>query len=245
MKQTILITGGTGKIGRQLVKHFAQKGHMVVFTGRHKDRIASLESECNNVVGICVDFSANTAIDTITGELSQRNLQVTSLINCARDLDALRVEPDGSILSQQWHAEYQIDVVVPYMLSMALSKTGHLKRVVNIASMYGIQSFNPHLYDNDCNPALQYACAKAALIHLTKCLAVLLANKNITVNCISYGGVEGRVSEAFKHRYAQLCPLKRMMTDIETIPAADYLIDGGDNYITGQNIVVDGGWGIW
>ena len=71
------------------------------------------------------------------------------------------------------------------------------------------------------------------------------APQKIAVNCVTYGGVEGRVDEAFKKRYAALCPMERMMRDDETVGAVDFLLSEKAAYITGQNIVVDGGWSIW
>ena len=78
-----------------------------------------------------------------------------------------------------------------------------------------------------------------------KCLAVQFAPEKIAVNCVTYGGVEGRVDEGFKKRYAALCPMERMMKDDETVGSVDFLLSDKAVYITGQNIVVDGGWGIW
>ena len=112
--------------------------------------------------------------------------------------------------------------------------------------MYGMNAFNPNLYGEGAfRPPLQYACAKAALIHLTKCLAVQFAPQKIAVNCVTYGGVEGRVDDEFKKRYAKLCPMGRMMSADETVGAVDFLLSDKAAYMTGQNIVVDGGWGVW
>jgi hypothetical protein len=172
-------------------------------------------------------------------------VEASALVNNARDLAALGVEDDGTVPGANWLAEYRIDVVLPYQLTLALAKKGTLRKVVNVSSMYGMNSFNPHLYEGPFRPPLQYACAKAALIHLTKCLAVQFAPQKIAVNCVTYGGVEGRVDDGFKKRYAALCPMERMMKDDETVGSVDFLLSEKAAYITGQNIVVDGGWSIW
>lgn len=87
--------------------------------------------------------------------------------------------------------------------------------------------------------------AKAALIHLTKDLAVRFRDRGIFVNAVSYGGVEGRVDDAFKRRFEPLTPLRRMMKPEETIPAVEFLVEEESEYMTGQNIVVDGGRTVW
>ena len=245
MKDAILITGGTGKIGSKLVEHFHAQGRTVVFTSRSDENIAKTVVGREGMIGIKVDFRDERAVETIVSALDEKGVEVSALVNNARDLAALGVEEDGTVPADNWLAEYRIDVVLPYQLTLALAKKGALRQVVNVSSMYGMNSFNPHLYEGPFRPPLQYACAKAALIHLTKCLAVQFAPQKIAVNCVTYGGVEGRVDDSFKKRYAALCPMGRMMTDGETVGSVDFLLSEKAVYITGQNIVVDGGWGIW
>ena len=245
MKDAILITGGTGKIGSKLVEHFHAQGRTVAFTSRSDENIAKTVAGREGIIGIKVDFRDERAAETIVSALDENGVEVSALVNNARDLAALGVEADGTVPADNWLAEYRIDVVLPYQLAVALAKRGGMKKVVNISSMYGMNSFNPNLYDGPFRPPLQYACAKAALIHLTKCLAVQFAPQKIAVNCVTYGGVEGRVDEAFKKRYAALCPMERMMKDDETVGSVDFLLSEKAAYITGQNIVVDGGWSIW
>ena len=245
MNEAVLITGGTGKIGSRLVEHFHSLGRTVVFTSRSDENIARTVAGRGNLHGIKVDFRDVQAADTVVAALDRLGIGEVSLVNNARDLAALGVDEDGTVPADNWLAEYRIDVVLPYQLAVALAKRGGLKKVVNVSSMYGMNAFNPHLYDGPFRPPLQDACAKAALIHLTKCLAVQFAPQKIAVNCVTYGGVEGRVDEAFKKRYAALCPMERMMSDDETVGSVDFLLSEKAAYITGQNIVVDGGWGIW
>ena len=245
MNGAILITGGTGKIGSQLVEHFHAQGRTVVFTSRSDENIAKTVAGREGLFGVKVDFRDGQAVETIISALDRLGIGVAELVNNARDLAALGVAEDGTVSADNWIAEYRIDVVLPYQLTLALAKRGGLRKVVNVSSMYGMNSFNPHLYEGPFRPPLQYACAKAALIHLTKCLAVQFAPEKIAVNCVTYGGVEGRVDEGFKKRYAALCPMERMMRDDETVGSVDFLLSDKAAYITGQNIVVDGGWGIW
>ena len=175
MSKTILITGGTGKVGQQLLNHFSKKGMTVIFTSRNEDKIKALSSE--KIIGIKVDFQNIDSVEKIITFLKQKVLVVNYLINNARDLDALKVEEDGTILDENWHKEYQIDVITPYKLAIELAKSSNLEKVINISSMYGISAFNPNLYEGEFKPSLQYACAKAALIQLTKCLALLFKDK--------------------------------------------------------------------
>ena len=167
-RDAILITGGTGKIGSKLVEHFHAQGCVVVFTSVSDSEIAETIGGRDRLYGINANFRDENAVDVVASALDKLNVSVAALINNARDLSALAVNNDGSIPESNWLAEYKIDVVLPYQLSCMLASRGRLRKVVNISSMYGMTAFNPHLYgDGPFHPPLQYACAKAALIHLT------------------------------------------------------------------------------
>lgn len=245
MTKTILITGGTGKVGKQLVYHFEKKGFNVVFISRDDNKIKEIVKNSKNITGLKLDLLEKDFISDLLKVLKEKNIKVDYLVNNARCLDFLKVEDDGSIKRDNWTNEYLLDVVLPYELATNLEKNMPLKKIINIASIYGVATFNPNLYEGEFNPMLQYSCAKAALIHLTKELAVKFADKNIQVNSVSFGGIEGRVDDSFKERYAKLCPLKRMMKEEDVIGSVDFLISDNSEYITGQNIIVDGGWSVW
>lgn len=245
MDKNILITGAGGKVGKQLLKHFCQKGFNVFFTSRSDEKIKEIENSFKNAKGFKTDFFEENAVSKLVTTLQDQNIQINYLVNTARSLDTLAVEKNGEIKEECFLNEYKLDVFIPYQLSIALAKMSSLKKIINISSMYGMGSFNPHLYEPPFLPAIQYACAKAAVIQLTKCLAVCFADSNIQVNCITYGGIQGRVDDAFKERYARLCPQKRMMKEEEVVGAVDFLISDDSSYILGQNIIVDGGWTIW
>lgn len=245
MDKNILITGAGGKVGKQLLQYFCAKGFNVFFTSRSGEKIKAIEACYNNAKGFIIDFFEENSVSKLMMKLQSQNIQINYLINTARCLDTLAVETNGEIKEECFLNEYKLDVFIPYQLSIALAKTHSLKKIINISSLYGMGSFNPHLYEPPFLPAIQYACAKAAVIQLTKCLAVCLVDSNIQVNCVTYGGIEGRVDDAFKKRYAQLCPQKRMMREEEVVGAVDFLISNKSSYVLGQNIIVDGGWTIW
>ena len=144
--------------------------------------------------------------------------------------------------------EFDLDFVVPYELTMCLSRSANhkLQTVVNIGSMYGEVAPNPALYEGSLDRSpVQYGVSKAALHHLTRELAVRLAPQHIRVNCVAYGGVEGRVDEAFLARYAQLVPSRRMLKDPEIIGPVEFLLEESSSSVNGHVLVADGGWSVW
>lgn len=250
--RTILITGGTGKFGRALTRHFLSAGDSVIATCRTDESLEKLRAEYasagNKLAGIKVDLTELGAIETLLVQLDTQNIFPDCLVNNARSISFLKIEENGLVSRENFANEYLLDVIVPYELTMALmmQKGSQLRRVVNIGSMYGTVAANPHLYTDPIQQSpLQYSVAKAALAHLTKELAVRLAGKDIQVNCVAFGGVEGRVDEAFKQRYAQLCPMGRMLRDDEVVGPVDMLLSDKCSGITGHTLAVDGGWSIW
>lgn len=250
--RTIMITGGSGKFGRTLVSHFLAAGDHIIATCRTADSLDKLLTEYSSysdrLIGLKADFTQNNAISLLQKQLDVRNIRPDCLVNNARSVSFLKIEEDGLVSRENFSNEYLLDVVVPYELIMALTKQqdSQLRRVVNIGSQYGTVAVNPHLYTDPVTQSpLHYGVAKAALAHLTKELAVRLVDHNIQVNCVAFGGVEGRVDEAFKKRYAKLCPMGRMLRDDEVAGPVDMLLSDKCSGVTGHILAVDGGWGIW
>jgi len=252
MPRTILITGGSGKFGQALVRYFLESGDNVVTTCRTSESLQKLKVDhggySERFLGIQTDLTETGALKGLLEVFDSQDIQPDCLINNARSVSFLKIEQDGLVTRENFSNEFLLDVIVPYELTMALvmQKKSQLKRVVNIGSMYGTVAANPALYTDPVRQSpLHYGVAKAALIHLTKELAVRLSPHNIQVNCVAFGGVEGRVDEAFKQRYAQLCPMGRMLKEEEVIGPVDMLLSDKCSGITGHTLAVDGGWSIW
>lgn len=250
--RTILITGGSGKFGKAMINYFLAAGDHIIATCRTSESLDELTKEYKSFGEAFsvfkVDFTEDNSIATLLDKLEFFNVQPNCLVNNARSQNFLSVDQDGFVSRRNFISEYLLDVVVPYELTMALAhqKNRQIQKVVNIGSQYGTVAANPSLYIDPVKQSpLHYGVAKAALVHLTKELAVRLASKEIRVNCIAFGGVEGRVDNAFKQRYAKLCPMGRMLRDDEVVGPVDMLLSDKCSGITGHVLAVDGGWSIW
>jgi NAD(P)-dependent dehydrogenase (short-subunit alcohol dehydrogenase family) len=244
----VLITGGTGNIGAKLVQYMLNDGHFVYFSTRTaasgQDLIKSKGLDTTMCKPVILDFSQEKAVDTT---ISQIDEFPDCIIHNARSLETLNVEQNGMTNAKSFQQEFFNGVTFPYLLTMTLiNHTKELRDVLFISSMYGNVAPSPSLYENfEMQSPINYGVVKAAQIHLVKELAVRLAHQSIRVNAISYGGVEGRVDEAFKRRYAKLTPSGRMLTYADLYPPIKYFIDNEELNVTGENLKVDGGWTIW
>lgn len=252
MTRTILITGATGKFGLVLTRHFLNAGERVVAVGRSDESLLKLKESfplsAERLDLLKFDLMREDSCCRLLASLSILGVQPDCLINNARSLGNLKLDDQGKASQDNFEKEFKLGVIVPYELTMALTNDSEsrLRAVVNIGSIYGTVAPNLRLYtDPLVQSPIQYGVTKAALIHLTKELAVRLANKNIRVNCVSYGGVEGRVDDAFSQRYAALCPSGRMLSENEIPGPIDMLLSDAASGITGHTLMVDGGWSIW
>ena len=250
-KQTLLITGGTGKLGRIFTSHFANNDWRVIITSTNPARAEAFKSSVSrneNIDIFICDLTEPNASKKLIESILSEGIEVNHLVNNARSLDSLKVGSDGFSRREEMAMEYLLDVIVPYELAtnLYLLQKEALKTIVNIGSQYGSVAANPTLYQGDSTQSpIQYGLAKSALHHLTKELAVRFSSDNIRVNCIAYGGIDGRVDNAFIQRYSALAPMGRMLNEEEVIGPLEFLLTNSSSSITGHTIAADGGWTVW
>lgn len=245
MSRNILITGGTGLVGIELLKHLKNDNHNLVITSRNVNKTKELlrEHGLEDISIIFVDLMSENATENIISNLKE-NIDV--VIHNARSVEYLIIK-NGTISSRDFQSELYMAVVFPYLLLEGLLKSSQpIKDIIFINSIYGVVAPNKGLYDDLNNEsAINYGVSKAAQIHLSKELAVRYSDFGIRSNCISFGGIKGRASQDFMKKYDKLTPLKGMLALQDLYPPIKFLLDNNDLPITGENIKIDGGWTIW
>ena len=249
-----LITGATGGIGQEIALTIAELGGDLLLVDRPSSDYGLVTQKIfdNWDVNIeCIDCdleneaSRNYLIDKAIK--SDKNLDI--LINNAAFVGESNLEGWVEDFDKQsletWNRALEVNLTAPFHLSQAftpLLRKNNNGSIINIASIYGMNAPDYSLYEgtNMGNPA-GYSASKGGLIQLTSWLATTVS-PDIRVNSISPGGVWRNQPNKFVERYESRTPLGRMATEEDFKGVVAYLASDLSAYVTGQNIVVDGGW---
>lgn len=126
-----------------------------------------------------------------------------------------------------------------------MTKNNSKGRIVNFASDLSVIVSNDSVYDSDTHKPIDYSISKHGLIGLTKYFAVYFAKDNITVNSISPTGIFNNQSKNFVTKFSNQIPMGRMLEINEIFSTLDFLLNENSTFITGQNIIIDGGRTLW
>jgi len=240
--KTALITGGTKGIGRATVLAFAQLGAKVIFTARDGEAVTAFQQELGEqgfiASGMQADVTSEDDQDQLTDFVFQRSGSLDILVNNA----GMNIRKEAILFEPE---EYQqiidTNLLAPFELTrkfFALLKRSGKASVINVASVAASQ---------DIKSGAPYAMAKAGLLQQTRSLASEWADKNIRVNAVSPWYTETPLVKPImdqKERYDKIIertPLKRFAQPEEMANTIAFLAMDQSSYITGQNLVVDGG----
>lgn len=252
-----LITGATGALGRVMADTLAELGADLVLVDRPGSDFDGLRASLAkswdvNVECLVCDLEYQTQRTELMGSLKGSGKGLNILINNAAfvgtsDLNGWGV-PFGQQTVETWRRALEVNLTAIFDLCQGLTpllKVAQGASIINIASIYGMYGPDWSLYDGTSmsNPAA-YGASKGGLIQFTRWLATTIA-PHIRVNSISPGGIFRGQPAAFLRRYEAKTPLGRMATEDDFRGVVAYLGSDMARYVTGQNIVVDGGWGIW
>ena len=255
--KTALVTGGTRGIGRAVSLKLASQGAAIILNYLRDEEqahatCAEVESLGGEVSTLKADLSDVDAIHGLFDAVRQRNGGLDILVNCAALVGTSDLKGWTTPFEQQdsttWRLALEVNLTSAFVLVQSctetLRKSGHAS-IINIASIYGLVGPDLAIYENTemGNPAA-YAVSKGGLLQLTRWLATVLS-PSIRVNAVTLGGILRNQPASFQERYFARTPLRRLATEDEVKGAVAYLASDLSSYVTGHNLVVDGGWTIW
>jgi NAD(P)-dependent dehydrogenase (short-subunit alcohol dehydrogenase family) len=256
-----LVTGGAGILGKQHSEALLDMGATVYIADIAVDKVQNACAQLGPAAKpLTLDVSCETALKTALEEIIDQDIRLDILINNAAidakvgndfNLPSSRVE---NFAIEQWNTEIDVGLTGAFLCSkvfgshMAEKKSGC---ILNIASDLSVIAPDQRLYlKSDLLPKNQpvkpvtYSVIKTGLIGLTRYLAAYWASDNVRVNALSPGGIYTDQPEDFVKKLSNLVPLGRMARENEYQSAVQFLCSDASSYLTGQNIVIDGGRSI-
>ncbi|WP_380675278.1 SDR family oxidoreductase [Salinigranum sp. GCM10025319] len=254
-----VVTGGYGQLGSQMCDALAEAGAHVVVAARTYEKCVEkadeLSREHNEAMAVEVDVTDEAAVERMVEEVVDEFGGIDVLVNNAYDAHGYGV-PFEELSVEEW--ERTLDGVVTQTFLCSQTALPHIREsdcgtIINIGSHYGVVAPDHRVYgDADINNPPTYGAAKAGVIQFTRWLASYLADEGIRVNSISPGGFYNEemeeiddYSEVFVPEYEYRTPLGRMGDETDMKGIIVYLASDASKWMTGQNIVLDGGWTVW
>jgi 3-oxoacyl-[acyl-carrier protein] reductase len=232
----ILVTGATGGIGKALVQKFVSLEGNVLATGTKTEKLDALKKEFPNINVLKFDISDHSKIEEFIENVSSQLVGLDILVNNAGiNMDNLSLR----MKDEEWKKVIDLNLGSTFFLckygikKMLKNKYG---RIVNITSIVG---HTGNLGQSN------YAASKAAIVGMSKSLAIEYAKKNITINCVSPGFIQSKMTdgivESIKAVLTSRIPMARLGKGEDVANTVAFLSSDAASYITGQTIHVNGG----
>jgi NAD(P)-dependent dehydrogenase (short-subunit alcohol dehydrogenase family) len=241
-----LITGGAGHVGRAAAETLLELGASVALLDR-----APAPPKQDAVAVVC-DLEDETATRAAVRDVTRRLGGLDIVIHAAAFVGTTESEGWAVPFEHQsvsaWDRALRVNLTSAFVIVQegreALMRSGH-GSVIFVGSIYGSAAPDMRLYEGTtmANPA-GYGASKGGVVQLARYLSTSLA-PSVRVNTVSPGGIERQQPDAFRQRYEERTPLKRMAREEDLKGAIAYLASDLSAYVTGQELIVDGGWTTW
>ena len=236
--KNIIVTGGNGLLGKEICQDINRKGGVALnFDINHS------ETKRDNF--IC-DIRNPDSIKEALSQAEQKFGVIHGLVNNAypRTSDwgiAFEELPYDSLRKNvDWQMNSYLNMcklVIPYLRKSSYGA------VVNMTSIYGVVGNDFSIYEGtNMEPPVAYSAIKGGLINVTRFLASKYGKEGLRFNCVSPGGIFDNQNPTFLEAYEKKVPMKRMGTPEDIAPSVSFLLSEQSKYITGHNLIIDGGW---
>lgn len=238
-----LITGGSGFLGSEIVKSYLRESYTPIVLDKNKLKIKN-----KKIIFFKCDITSEKQVKSVFNKIKQKKISINTIVNNAA-IDAVpsinkkRRFPTVN----EWRKEIDVSIIGSYLIIKYFSKNMLKQKegsIINIGSDLSVIAPNQILYKKIFNNYLKpptYSVVKFGLNGLTKYYASLYADSNIKVNMVSPGPIENNQKKNFLKELKKYIPMKKLakMSDITNMIL--YLSSNKNNFITGQNIIIDGG----
>jgi NAD(P)-dependent dehydrogenase (short-subunit alcohol dehydrogenase family) len=253
--KVIVLTGGLGRLGKCFQEALSQRGARVAVF----DRDVDAERWEENVAWIAADVTSRSSLEGALARLERKWGPPAGLVNNA----AIDSPPDSPAAENgpfEDYPESSFDrvmnvnvkgvVLASQVIGGRMAEAGH-GSVINISSIYGVVSPDQRIYEfrrkdgEAFYKPVAYSVSKSALMNLTRYLAAYWAERGVRVNTMTLAGVFDNQPAEFLEAYCPKVPLGRMAEASDYVGAVIYLLSDASRYMTGSNMVIDGGYTAW
>lgn len=251
-----IVTGGAGYFGKPITIGLAEAGARVIVASRDGEKCRKFALEMQelglDVEGEVLDLGDEQSINGFTELICKKYGGIDILINNAVSRDGFKNL--DQITAAEWESSQRINSTGLMLISQAVVKVMAAQRsgsIVNIGSIQGTVGPNFPVYgETGMTSPVNYTYDKWGMVGLTKWMANYYGKDNIRVNCISPGGYGPGIAESigeneFVENYKRMTPLGRFANDDDIKGPVVFLASEASAYVTGHNLLVDGGWTSW
>jgi len=257
--EIVVLTGAAGILGSRYAHALARRGARVALLERNISAATTLAGEINQACGgtalaIEADVARRDSLDAARERIEAELGEPTVLVNNAAAKTPGFFEPFETFSLADWDEVMRVNTT-GVMLGCQVFGSGMAQRgrgsIINILSIYGIVAPDQRIYEGSSyegraiNTPAVYSTSKAAVWGLTRYLASYWGQQGVRVNAVTPGGVFSGQNDTFVQRYSARVPLGRMADRDELSGAIVYLASRASSYVTGHNLVVDGGLSAW
>lgn len=239
--KVIILAGAGGLIGRESLQHLAKNGAKVV-------AVDVKSFDCEAALFLTNDVTKTHEIDQLLTTVLENFGRIDGLVNLAYPRTADWGTKFEDIPYESWAKNVDMQLNGVFYIcqkTIEIMKKQNSGSIVNIASVYGVVGNDFTLYEEygGTSPAA-YSAIKGGVINFSRYLASYNGKYNIRVNCVSPGGVldEKNQNSLFINKYSEKSPMKRLGNPEEIAPAISFLLSDDASFVTGHNLMVDGGW---
>jgi len=260
--RVVIVTGGFGLLGRRFCAALASRGASVASFDLSADARRASEvfgADSERILSLRVDVtsrqSLDTAVDAVTAQLGvPHGLVNAAALDSPPGAPAEENGPFETYPERSWDRVMEVNVkgtFLPCQVIGARMAAAGRGSIVNVSSIYGLVSPDQRIYEyrrSSGEPFFKpvaYSASKSAVLNLTRYLATYWGDKNVRVNTVTFGGVFSGQDSQFLSGYTARVPLGRMAREDEYDGAIVFLLSDASSYMTGSNLVIDGGWTAW
>lgn len=247
--RVVIVTGGSGLIGTHVCQSLDDYGANVIVADIDEHKGEEVVDQMNRGEFRTFDITDSDSIKSLRRSVISEYGRIDGLVNLAYPRTKDYGEPFESVNLDNLMKNLSVHLGGYYSttreIALSMVEQEQNGSIVNFGSIYGIQAPDFSMYDGtEMTSPVEYSIIKAGILNFTRYLASYLGKDGIRVNSVSPGGVFNNQNEEFVENYIHETPLGRMAEPDEISGAVVYLLSDAASYVTGHNLIVDGGWTI-